>query len=205
MWILPSRSRPHNLQRLVTAWENTNASTPLELLLDLDDPFLDHYDRIEMPDNWSVVVSERRALSELYNDSFIRNHEEPWYGFIGDDVVPHGNKWDFTLVEAAGLENMAVPKGGHDNDGTPHFVIGGELARSVGWLSLPGLDRLYIDTAWHDIAMARGVLKRVDGVELEHRHFSNGKAFYDKTYHKLNKARDKSIYDDWRNVNGYLP
>ncbi|KKL69231.1 hypothetical protein LCGC14_2117000, partial [marine sediment metagenome] len=81
--------------------------------------------------------------------------------------------------------------------GVPHFVLGNQLPVSMGWLALPGLDRLYIDTVWGDIAKSRGVLRRVPNVVLRHAHFSNGRALKDETYKKHNKARDKSIYEAW--------
>ena len=204
MWILPSRLRPNNLLRLIDAWERTGASTPVELCLDLDDSCLPQYDVMQIPSGWNLSIGWRGPLSRLYNEAYQRHPHELWYGFIADDVVPLTNGWDARLIEIAGSDGMAVPYGGHDPDGAPHFVLGGDLVRSVGWLSLPGLDRLYIDTVWQKIAESRGVLRRVPNVILEHRHFSNRKAMIDATYLKHRKQQDKSIYDNWRQ-HGYLP
>ena len=204
MWILPSRSRPHNLLRLIDAWGRTGASTPVELCLDFNDPCLRQYLSIPMPSGWIVVTGERDGLSRVYNDAFARHPEASWYGFIADDIVPLTDSWDVNLIEVAGSDGMAVPAGGHDPNGAPHFVLGGDLVRSMGWLCLPGLDRLYIDTIWQEIATARGVLRRVPDVILEHRHFSNRKALIDETYLKKHKVQDKLIYDNWRQ-NGNFP
>lgn len=206
MWILPSRSRPHNLLRLIDAWVRTGASTPVELCIDLDDPHGLQYDALPLLPLWSVKIETRHplcTLSSIYNNAYRRYPNEPWFGFISDDVVPITNGWDSILIEAAGRDGMAVPAGGHDPNGAPHFVLGGDLVRSVGWLSLPGLDRLYIDTVWQRIAEARGVLRRVPEVVLEHRHFSNKKARIDSTYLKHRKTQDKLIYDNWRQ-NGHF-
>lgn len=204
MWILPSRARPHNLLRLIEAWVKTGASTPVMLCVDFDDPCLRQYESIEMPTGWSVLIGRRGPLSVIYNDAFKRNENCTFFGFIADDVVPTTNHWDIKLIEAAGSDGMAVPSGGETTGGCPHFVLGGDLVRSIGWLSLPGLDRIYIDTVWSDIAKARGVLRSVPYVVLEHRHFSNGKALMDSTYRKQNKQQDKLIYDKWRQEHGYL-
>lgn len=205
MWVLPSRSRPHNLQRLFDAWIKTGATTPVELCLDLDDPCWPEYAQMGMPPGWHLVMANRHGLSCLYNDNYKRHPNEPWYGFIADDVVPMTKDWDVRLIEEAGSNGMAVPAGGHDANGAPHFVLGGDLVREIGWLSLPDLDRLYIDTVWQDIAEARDVLKRVPDVVLEHRHFSNGKALLDDTYRKRNKFKDKLIYDKWRTEHAHSP
>jgi hypothetical protein len=205
MWILPSRARPHNLRRLLDAWVKTGASTPVTLCIDFDDPCLMQYQLMDMPAGWSVLVGHRAPLSVIYNEAFTRSKNSSFFGFIADDVLPITNAWDIKLIEAAGSDGMAVPAGGETTGGCPHFVLGGDLVRSMGWLSLPGLDRLYIDTVWGDIAEARGVLRRLPDVVLEHRHFSNGKALMDATYRKHNKHEDKLIYDKWRQEHGYQP
>ena len=200
MWILPSRSRPHNLLRLIEAWEKTGAMTPVLLCIDFDDPLMDQYESMKIPPYWNIVIGNRGPLSDIYNNTYLRRQNRTWYGFIADDVVPITNGWDVKLIEAAGSDGMAVPAGGETTGGCPHFVLGGDLVRSVGWLSLPGLDRIYIDTVWGDIAKSRGVYREINDVMLEHHHFSNGKALLDKTYLKGNKAQDKLIYNNWRKV-----
>ena len=205
IFILPTRSRPNNLLRLIDAWNKTGASTPVDLCVDLDDPLLGQYENMVVPWNWRIVVGQRGPLSDIYNNAYRRHPNSNWFGFISDDVVPVTSGWDSILIDAAGSHGMAVPSGGETTGGCPHFVLGGYLVRSTGWLSLPGLDRIYIDTVWGDIAKSMGVYREVQSVKLEHRHFSNGKALMDSTYRKHNKAQDKIIYDNWRKQNAYLP
>ena len=204
MWIIPSRSRPRNIRRLIEACERTGASTPVELCIDFDDPFREQYETMVVPSNWRIIIGHRGQLSVIYNAAYERNRGAQFFGFLADDVVPTTNGWDIKLIEAAGSDGMAVPAGGETTGGCPHFVLGCGLVRSVGWLSLPGLDRIYIDTVWGDIAKGMGVFREVPDVTLEHRHFSNGKALMDSTYRKHHKAQDKLIYDNWRKQHGYL-
>ena len=149
-------------------------------------------------ERWGVEAGPRVPLSELYNDVYGKFPDCLWYGFIADDVVPETPGWDRRLIEVAGRNRMAVPAGAQHPGITPHFVLGGDLVRSVGWLALPGLDRIYIDTVWADIARAAGALQNVPDVILAHHHFSNHKALYDKTYRKHHKAEDRAVYDAWR-------
>ena len=201
MWILPTRSRPHNIDRLLRIYVETNASTPVWMRIDEDDPLVKAYS-VNHP-NWSVTVGRRKPLSDIYAEAFERFKNATFFGFIGDDVIPKTNKWDARLIEIAGSDGMSYPSGGHeDYSGAPHFVLGGDLVREIGWLALPGLDRLYIDQTWHDIAEFKGVLRHVPEVVLFHKHFSNGGALMDRTYRKFKKAEDKAIYENWR-LNGY--
>ncbi len=198
MLIIPSRGRPHNFQRLITACLETGAREPAWVRLDEDDVSLAQYLALDMPDGWKTIIGPRQPLSEVYNEAYRAMPETDHCGFLADDVVPETPGWAEALIAAAGLDGMAVPAGGDTTGGCPHFVLGGELVRSMGWLSLPGLDRLYIDTVWAEIAEQRGVLRYLPEVVLSHRHFSSGKALFDQTYRKKKKVEDRLIYETWK-------
>lgn len=191
MWIIPSRSRPHNIKRLADAFRETSVSTPVLLRLDDDDPYLSRY---TCPDGWKLVIGPRKPLSDCYNEVFNRNLD--WYGLFADDVVPETPRWDTLLIEAAGSDRVSFGNDGIDILPT-HFVVGGELVREIGFVALPGLDRIYMDTVWNDIATERNVLSYLPDVQIPHLHFSNRMGKMDKTYRKWNKAKDKSIYEAW--------
>jgi len=189
MWICPTRSRPGNLARLLAV----EFSTPVTVIVDDNDPMLQGYIDLDIP----IIIGKQRPLSEVYNDVFEEYPDLDWYGFLADDVVPATPGFDRLLVEAAGRDGLAFGDDGINGERhATHFVLGGDLVRSVGWLSLPGLERLYIDTVWNDIA--RGVHRYLPHVKMTHHHFSNRKARYDATYRKPGKAADKAIYEAWR-------
>jgi len=194
MWILPSRGRSKNILRLIDAYEKTGSTTPVWLRLDDDDTNPEYHH-----ENWTVQTGPRLPLSEIYAEAYRKFPDSDWYGFIADDVVPITQNWDIKLIETAGHDGMAVPAGGDTTGGCPHFVLGGDLVRSIGWLALPGLSRLYIDTCWGVISAQRGVLRHVPEVILEHRHFSNKLALFDATYKKspIIKENDKRLYERW--------
>ena len=196
MWLLPTRGRPRNLARLIEAW--AGAATPVWLRLDDNDPALVDYLLLRLPVGWEREIGHRLSLGALYNGFRSQRPALPWYGALADDVVPVTPGWDRALIEAAGADGMAVPSGGETTGGCPHFVLGGDLVRSVGWLALPGLERLYIDTVWERIAEARAVLRRCPDVRLEHRHFSNRLSLFDPTYRKPSREADRAIYEAWK-------
>ena len=173
-------------------------STPVLLRLDDDDPCIGDYAAIHYPPRWETVISGRVLLSEVYNEGFDRHLD--WYGIFADDVAPKTPGWDHLLIDAASLGGLAF---GDDtiNGGThaTHFVLGGDLVREMGWLALPGLARIYIDTVWNDIARQRGVFRYLPEVKIPHLHFSNRRALMDKTYRKSRKTEDRALYQAWRN------
>lgn len=200
MWILPSRSRPQNLLRFFDAFARTKADTPGLVVLDYDDPLLDGYRAVTLPPGWSLILEPKHeTFGALQNSVFDRWPHNEWYGMIADDVVPLSDGWDKKLVETAGIDGVSY---GYDsiNQGRSftHGVLGGDFVRDLGWLILPGLDRLYGDNVIIDLAKEKGVLRYCPDVILEHLHFSNGKAPMDETYRKNNATNDREIYEAWK-------
>lgn len=200
MFILPSRSRPHNIARLVIAWRATNATSPLVLRLDLNDPRLPEYLEIKMPPHWFVRIGSPNFVGPLTNEVFKEWPNSDWYGILGDDVVPLTYEWDRKLSEACGSNAIAYGNDTiHGRNLCTHPVIGGELVREMGFITLPGLKGLYGDTVWMHIGQTRDCLKYLDNVILEHRHWSNGKAPMDASYASHTRyAEDQGVYERWR-------
>lgn len=197
MWFLPSRGRPENVKRFFQAYEEMESSTPGVLWLDEDDA--NNYSDVEIPDGWDKLVMPRYGGTGIMTNKFYELYPcEPWYGLLGDDVVPRTKNWDTKLVEAAGISGLS-----YANDllrgekHASHPVVGGLLARKLGWLALPGCDRTYIDDALMYAAKIEGKCYYLKDVILEHLHFSVGKSEFDGTYEKLHGDTDRKIYEAW--------
>lgn len=191
MWVIPSRSRPANCARLLR-----RVATPGVLCVDDDDPCLDAYRALALPFSWRLVIGPRAGLAELYNRQFRAHRSLGWFGVGADDMLPESPDWDRRLVEVARHDGMAF---GEDGRSMPtHFVIGGDLVREMGWLALPGLDRIFIDTTWLQIAKGRGVLRFLPDVKVTHMHPAQGLAEMDDTYSKHRKGEDLATYEAWR-------
>lgn len=197
MWIVPTRCRPNNCQRLIASEWNTG----LVLCIDSDDPLMGAY--VSLPVRNSVMITGNPpgiGLAAIYNREFRALQDLPWFGIGADDMLPESPGWDLRLVNAAGRDGLAYGDDGRGPGHRPtHFVLGGDLVREIGWLALPGLQRLYIDTVWSDIARSRGVERYCADVKLTHVHFSTG-APMDAVYRKSpeTKAHDLSVYTAWR-------
>lgn len=205
MWILPSRARPANVKRFFAAWRDTEASTPGVLWLDEDDK--SHYYLRDLPHNWQAIRGPRApCLADTQNALFRRFHDALWFGLIADDVVPLTRHWDSKLVATAGSWGISYASDGINNEKQfTHGVIGGELAREMGYLILPGLHRLYGDNVWTEIGRRRGVLRYRPDVLVEHWHFSNGKAQYDETYAKGDSNGDEEVFKRWLATYDHAP
>lgn len=199
MWFLPTRSRPNSLQRFFDHYVITKATSPGVVWLDDDDINLTLYKSIQLPANWKMVVAPNynKGTGYITNLFFEMFPNEPFYGLLGDDVIPKTYQWDRKLIETAGNDGLAYGDDGINPSHAAHPCVGGDLVRGLGWLALPGLDRIYIDNALHEVAKRAGKAYFMPNVKTEHLHFSTGKSPFDKTYEKSHNARDKEIYEAW--------
>jgi hypothetical protein len=199
MFVCPSRSRPHNVARLVDACRATGATAAFLVCIDDDDPLREAYEAQRLPEGWTIRAAPRDGLSAIYNAAFRASPACDFYGVVADDIVPETNGWDRALIEAAGTDGIAWGDDGINGCAhATHLVVGGALVRDIGWLALPGLSRLYIDTAWNAIGRRRGVLRYRPDVVVRHHHFSNGLAPFDATYRKRAKDDDRRVFKAWR-------
>lgn len=197
MWLLPSRGRPSSVLRFFSAWKETQANSRGVLWLDDDDAH--NYEGIETPEKWQLVVSPRiDGTGPIANAIFKMFPNEPFYGFMGDDVLPRTKYWDRRLIDAAGTDGLSYGDDGVNGiRHAAHSCMGGDRARELGWLALPGCKRTYIDNALMEDAKRRGKLFYCPDVITEHLHFSFGKSPMDATYQKTNNQQDKAIFDAW--------
>ncbi len=201
MWVIPSRSRPHNIARLITAWRDTGATTAAVLCVDRDDPMIAGYKSLSMPSGlgWRMMVGKRKRLSAWYNRAFKRWPALPWYGVFADDVLPETPGWDRELVALAGEDRLAFGDDGiNGGERATHFVVGGALVRRMGWLAYPRLRRLYIDTIWNEIAVSEGARVYAPEIKVTHLHPAAGRGLVDSVYRKSEKELDRAAYERWK-------
>ena len=183
MFILPSRGRPHNVERLAMHYRYTDATAMVCLYLDIDDPQLDAYDKIDLPKTWLRIIKCSRPENPVWhinNDHFTYWPNLKWYGHINDDMVPRTYHWDQVLIAEAGDDYIAYGDDLLQGRRMCTFpVIGGNLVRRVGKLMFDGMN---IDAAWMLLGYKHNLLKFRPDVILEHMHHTNGKAPFDSTY-----------------------
>lgn len=200
MFILPSRSRPDSLRRFLDAYKRTDASSSICVILDRDDPLLEDYLTIDYPSNWQILYMDKDVwgLSGRINQAFDMFGYESYYGLLGDDALPRTGGWDRELRESAGRSRIAYPNDLlRKGELCTHPVIGGDLVRRVGWLALPDVKALYIDTAWMYLGRLAGLLTYHPNVIVEHLHWSADKAPMDATYRRHRDHDDAAAYLRW--------
>jgi hypothetical protein len=193
--LVPSRGRPENLQRFLKAFVNTKASSKIYIRLDIDDPKLSEYQKLDLGRSLVVTGHQVKAAGAM-REVFREYPNEKFYGFVGDDSIPRTEKWDSELAKSAGEWGVSYPDDLLKRQSlATHPFVGGNFLRAIGFWALDGLTHLYTDTTWDFLGRLYGNLVYRPDVIVEHMHFSVGKANHDKTYSRIFNGRNYSLED----------
>jgi hypothetical protein len=204
---VPTRGRPHNLQRLAKAAKETcTANYHIFARIDSDDnsvyPELDNVTYVEGP-----RIFFTNSLNELAEIAM--NEGYTHIAILGDDVVPETEGWDEKMISA--LSELGVVYGSdgledlHGPDLPTHVIVPTEMYRRLGWIGLPGSRHLFCDNAWRELGKLTEFIYLPD-VKLTHLHRWNKTAPDDRTYQEANdkvkRDLDKAAFENWRDNGG---
>ena len=205
--IVPSRSRPHNIARLVSAWRDTQANADLLVLVDDDDPTLPDYEALVV--DWTpghrIVAGPRQRIGPLVNEWAMRLVDDyDVIGFMGDDHAPRTPGWDATIAEHSTPWSVVYGNDLFQGENIPTAVfMGTGLIRELGYFNPPGCEHLYLDNAWKLYGQYLGTLVYLPDVVIEHVHYLRGLAPEDDLYREVNApsmyAHDQRAFGEWAN------
>lgn len=208
---VPSRTRPHNIARLMDAMNQTcRAQTTLIVGLDWDDPTLPQYPGfpqlsdefaratptqfLTSPDGprpgteYEVRAGFRQVVAWMNALCMPRLADYKCVGHIGDDNVPRTDGWDVQILEALERTPFAYANDLYGRPGPPnpgalccHVFMRSEVTRALGFLGQPIFRHMYVDVAWMQWGEATGITYLEDCI-IEHMHYTNGKAAPDASY-----------------------
>lgn len=206
---VPTRGRPHNLQRLAKAAKETcTADYHIFARIDNDDnsvyPELDNVTYVEGP-----RIFFTNSLNELAEIAM--NEGYTHIAILGDDVVPETHGWDEKMISA--LPELGVVYGSdgledlHGPDLPTHVIVPTEMYRRLGWIGLPGSRHLFCDNAWRELGKLTKFIYLPD-VKLTHLHRWNNTAPNDTTYEEANdkvkRDLDRAVFENWRDGPGLI-
>jgi hypothetical protein len=205
--IVPSRGRPHNLERLAKAAAET-CTVDYEILVRLDEDDKHLYPPLEKV---RYTVGPRifftASVNELAEMALRENFSH--VAILGDDVLPETKGWDEMMISS--LPELGIVYGSdglehlHGADLPTHVVVSIELYKKIGWLALPATRHLFPDNAWKEIGKITGIVY-LPHVKLSHLHRWNKAAPDDKTYREANDKKkredDRIAFENWLNGPG---
>jgi len=208
--VVPARSRPQNIRRVLAAWDDTAAwdHADLRVEVDADDPTLPDYQAIDLrpgarmtvADVWRPLVPklERVVAEEL--DSY-------WaVGFAGCDHVPETPGWAKTYLDELRDLGSGIVYGddGYQHENTPtQWAMTADIVRTLGRMVPAQVEHMYCDDAVRDLGRKAGCIRYLPDVMIRHHHPAAGIGGYDEQYRRVNSSdqyrRDRNTYRRWSN------
>lgn len=216
--LVPTRSRPAAVQRVVDAWVATDAFevANLQFVIDLDDPEADAYLNevqraqvgaggylsVALEPTWRPMVHKLDAAAREACTLFPGLHA---IGFAGDDHLPRTRGWARAYVEtlAGPGHGIVFCDDGYQHDTIPtQWAMTASIVRRLGRMVPAPVEHLYCDNAVRDLGNALGALTYLPQYMIEHMHPVVGKASDDEQYRRVNGGpqfrRDRRAYREWQ-------
>ena len=184
VWLLPTRERPSNLRRFLSAAREMGTQTVGWVLVNEDELEANRfaYEQVMALAPYGWVL--KSVAASCYGDAIravwpdVRGHD--WIGLVSDDLVPCTGNWDTALLKS--LQGWNVVS---SNDGWQAttgnimrdrlhgaIVWSGPLARAVGWIFPDGLTHIFHDDVWETIGRETGCWQVRLDVMCKHLHES---------------------------------
>jgi hypothetical protein len=201
--LVPSRTRPGNIARLLQAWADTGATADLVVLVDDDDPELAGYFEATAGSVADLVVGPRQRIGPLVDHHAVALAATfDVVAFMGDDHCPRTDGWDARILEASTPWTVVYGDDLFQGENMPTAVfMGSQLIRKLGYFNPPGLDHLFLDNGWRHCGKALGTLTYLPDVVIEHVHYMANKVETDSLYQEVNSSHmyhhDRDAFHAW--------
>jgi hypothetical protein len=211
--IVPTRSRPEALERVVEAWEATGAfgeGAELLFVVDRDDPRCAEYR--------AALVTCREGVSAAYADTWrplvpklnrialalALSRYAFAVGFAGDDHLPRTEGWVGRYLGelySARTGIVSCADGYRDDQLPTQWAMTSDIVRELARMVPAPVDHLYCDDAVRELARGADCYAYLDDVLIEHMHPVAGKASSDEQYQRVNGREqyrsDRAAYRGW--------
>lgn len=208
--IVPTRSRPDNVKRMIESWKQTTQGKSLLLfIMDHDDLGIHRTMKTEFLYTPGVetatIYGERKMMNAKHNEFCLGWGKEgvEVISSMGDDCVFLTPGWEDKVLEwQREHKGICYCNDLLQGENLPTFAfIHIDIVEALGYLAPPVLQHYYIDNYWKDLGIKLGKLKYFPEIVIEHRHWSAKKAVKDELYTTTENAlmgKDRESWDKYR-------
>lgn len=208
--LVPTRSRPHNITRLLDDLHHTDTQAPLILGLDTNDPRLKDYQQLTGHRYWRDTQIFINTTSSIGMVQAINNlitevkNEYQHFIFLGDDTAPRTQKWDTHILNTLNEIHTGIVYWNdlwHGQEKPTHWAVTGNIVRTWGYFAPPTLRHLYVDDFYQRFGTDIGSYHYLGDVIVEHLHAFYRKSPMDYSYELTNAPdvykHDKVAFEDF--------
>lgn len=216
--IVPTRGRPGNIEKVISAWDFTNAWDRADLVLavDADDPEFQGYINLQNetrhPDTdqalFAIDVQEHwLPMVHKLNATAVKLAEEGRYfalAFAGDDHLPQTIGWAeryLTVLRELGTGMVYGDDGYQGRKLSTEWAVTADAVRALGRMVPAPVEHMYCDNSMMDLYGGAGAMKHLPEIRIEHMHPVAGKAKTDEQYRRVNHrdqfSKDRHAYERW--------
>lgn len=209
--IVPTRGRPANIERVISAWDFTNAWDHADLVLvaDADDPEIQGYRDLIDPEACPVRLLETPQWTPMVHklDLAAREMAELYWavGFAGDDHLPQTIGWAaryLTVLRELGTGMVYGDDGYQGAKLATEWAMTSDVVRALGRMVPAPVEHMFCDNAVLELFTVAGAARHLPEVRIEHRHPYAGKASSDAQYERVNSrdqmGRDRRTFRKWQ-------
>jgi hypothetical protein len=212
--LIPTRGRPDNIRKVISAWDFTNAWDVAELwlIVDQDDPEIQGYRDLEdaaARPMWLAEMPTWRPMVHKLNEAAAKVVNERRYfalAFAGDDHLPQTIGWAQRYLAALHELQTGMVYGDDGYQGanlSTEWAVTADVVRALGRMVPADVEHLYCDNAMMDLFRGAGALRHLPEVRIEHFNpYAHGKAAMDDQYKRVNGSaqfkKDRAGYENWQ-------
>jgi hypothetical protein len=216
--LIPTRGRPGNIAKVISAWDFTNAWDHADMIViaDADDPEIKGYrefdhggmgypaDLIEMA-AWMPMVHK-------LNDIAVKL--APHYdalAFAGDDHLPQTIGWARRYVEVLTELGTGMVYGDDGYQGrklSTEWAVTSDAVRALGRMVPADVEHMYCDNSMMDLFGGARAMRHLPEIRIEHMHpiarddqgrpKAESDAQYRRVNHRAQFHKDRTAYEDWK-------
>lgn len=188
--LVPTYHRPYLLKEFLISYVETKSTIPCWVLVDKNDPKKEDYLGINYPEGATLILTEGRSMAAKVKEVWDRFIDMDAVMLCNDDHYLKTPGWDQKILSQVTGTNVL---GTNDGWVAPRRLCGmtcfsTKVLKTVGWMFPPGIEHLFVDSAWEflcDYAKCGNILM---DIMVEHRHsFKDPDKPKDDTHNKVYK------------------
>ena len=216
--LIPTRGRPGNVRKVISAWDFTNAwdCADMVLVIDQDDPeypgYLALVEETQHPDSGGPLIKTYQVPAHVpmvhkLNDAACAL-APGWFalGFAGDDHLPQTIGWAARYLATLRELGTGMVYGDDGYQGvklSTEWAMTSDVVCALGRMVPAPVEHMFCDNAVLELFTAARAVRHLPEVRIEHRNpYAGGKASMDDQYKRVNSrdqmSRDRRAYQSWQ-------